>query len=168
MLSNVRINVTRCTVCMSRVPKLPILDACIYVCMPVCVSRCSMWCQTMRFDFCATAPFDARRVCCQAMRFDVCVARRSKPCEGSEEDSIREPEIADSRLYTKRKSSRPGQFPPPFWTSEHKTPALRRWCGWMLASLLPLLRQCALPKLTPYLQVLKTNAFSRFTSTTII
>jgi hypothetical protein len=60
----------------------------------------------MRFDVCAAAPFDARRVRCQVMRFDVCVfitavpitklfawktlctARRSMPCEGSDEVSI--------------------------------------------------------------------------------
>jgi hypothetical protein len=84
---------------------------CLYICKCVCVSRCSMWCQSMCFDVCATAPFDARRMRCQAMRCDVCAARRSKPCEGSEEGSIREPAIADSRLYTYTKRKSPAICP---------------------------------------------------------
>jgi hypothetical protein len=42
----------------------------------------------MRFDVCAAAPFDARRVRCQVMRFDVCAARRSMPSKGSDNVSI--------------------------------------------------------------------------------
>jgi hypothetical protein len=76
----------------------------------------------MRFDFCANAPFDARRVRCQAKRFYVCAARRSKPCEGSEEDSIWEPEIADSRLHTKRKSPAMSYTLNPFFTTYSRSP----------------------------------------------
>jgi hypothetical protein len=55
----------------------------MYACMCLDV-RCG---QTMRFDVCAATPFDACRVRCQVRRFDVCSARRSMPCEGSDEVS---------------------------------------------------------------------------------
>ena len=45
----------------------------------------------MRFDVCAAAPFDARRVPCQVMRFDECVfitaVPNTKLCAWGEEDS---------------------------------------------------------------------------------
>ena len=40
--------------------------------------------------------FDACRLRCQEMRFNVCAARRSKPCEGSDERSIRKPALPTS------------------------------------------------------------------------
>ena len=56
--------------------------------MPICMYACMCLDVGCRFDVCAAAPFDARRVRCQVMRFDVCAARRSMPCEGSDESSI--------------------------------------------------------------------------------
>ena len=43
-----------------RVPKLPMFDACVFVCVWYDLgAHCSMWCQAMRFEVTATAPLAA-------------------------------------------------------------------------------------------------------------
>jgi hypothetical protein len=90
---------TSCYLCRSRRCSMP-----VYVCM--------------RFDVCASAPFDACRLRSQAMRFDVW----SKPCEGSEESSIWGISNADPRLYTKRKSPEISYTLNPFFTTDSRSP----------------------------------------------